>query len=623
MNEDLSRAENVVIKEKWYDLDKYSDEIAGFITDRRKVLGHHSRMWKIYEILYANIFTGAEKTDLKQHYPYLKELYNTYASTIIEACLPGYSALFTADPDNAPTVLLTPHLKEVMIKQLKSIALIESMTSTTIPDWLCKGEACFFMRLRQTTEKYREKEVVNDLESGEDLLSFKVNTFVTYSDIVFDPIDPLDLYIDAMDYKKDPRSAVKIIRSYISARELLTDKTNYPKLTVEDKRTIIQKMATTDRYANEYNRNGDDYSQSKTAANQIEVLTFMGDYVTKDGVLLTNIKAITVEGKLAFLEYNPVDTCQIIYAPYFIDRETHRGISPLASVIPINDLANKCVDLFIGNMEDVSNPILLYTAGSLGLDDTSWKIKKQLEYQDGIGTKPEFYAPPEISPNGMNLLEVLLNQQKEVLGLNRYMAGDTSGAVRTAQESQILFQKANARMRVETDVFSYNLLLPLITAFYSFNRELALAADNPLDEVYANPELAVTISTGASKADSEGELQKLMQILSLPAISQPIFQWCAETDNMPLAVRYLFSKFGLTDADNILGLLKNPEEIPEVNNEGDPEDPQFTDDQENMDRQIQAIMDSINSDSPSIGRTEDDPIEQQGTETQLTEGDTI
>ena len=80
----------------------------------------------------------------------------------------------------------------------------------------------------------------------------------------------------------------------------------------------------------------------------------------------------------------------------------------------------------------------------------------------------------------MNLLQTLLSQQKEVLGLNRYMSGDTSGAVRTAQESQILFQKANARMRVETDVFSYNVLLPLITAFYSFNRELALAADNPI-----------------------------------------------------------------------------------------------------------------------------------------------
>ena len=219
-------------------------------------------------------------------------------------------------------------------------------------------------------------------------------------------------------------------------------------------------------------------------------------------------------------------------------------------------------------------------------------------------------------------MSIILQQNKDTLGLTNYISGDMSGSVRTAQESQILFQKANTRMRVETDVFSYKFLLPLIVSFYSFNRELALAADNPLDEIYANPELAVTISTGASKADSEGELQKLMQILSLPAISQPIFQWCAETDNMPLAVRYLFSKFGLTDADNILGLLNNSEDIPPVDSNGDPDNPQIPNDQENMDRQIQAIMDSINSDQQ---------IEQECTDTivcptdvqQLTEGDTI
>lgn len=604
MNENVSRAENIVIKEKWYDLNKYGDEIAGFIKDRKNCLGQQSRMWNTYKILYSSIFTGAESTDLKQNYPFLKEMYNTYISTLIEACLPGYSALFTADPRNASTVLLAPHLKSVMTNQFKSIALIENLTANTLPDWVCKGEAVFFMRLKQTTEEYREKEVVSDLETGEELLDFKVKTYVTYSDIVLDTIDPLDFYVDAIDYKKDPRGSVKIIRSYISARDLLTDKTNYPKLTAEQKRTIIQKKATNKEYPNEVNVNADDYSQAKTAANQIEVLTYMGDYVTKDGLLLTNIKALTVEGELAYLEYNPVDTCQIIYAPYFVDKETHRGISPLASVIPLNVLSNRCIDLFVSNLDQVSNPILLYTAGALPLNEEyTYKKTRKMEYNDGISTKPEWYAPPEISPNGMNLLQTLLSQQKEVLGLNRYMSGDTSGAVRTAQESQILFQKANARMRVETDVFSYNVLLPLITAFYSFNRELALAADNPLDDIYANPELAVTISTGASKADSEGELQRLMQILNLPAISQPIFQWCAESNNIPLAIRYLFSKFGLTDADNILGLLKNPNNIPEVDDQGDTT--LNNEDDERLNSQIQTIMDSINSpDNPGEYGTE-------------------
>ena len=601
MNVNGSHAEEVVIKENWYDLNKYKDEIANFIVDRRRNLAGHSQMYRTYDILYRSIFTGSEDSDKRKRYPYLKEIYNVYKSALIEACLPGYSALFNSDARNAPTVLLNTKLKEVMLNQFKSIALIENLTANTISDWITKGEAVLFMKLKQTTERYREKETVTDLATGEELVQFKVDTGVTYEDIVIENIDPLDFYVDAMDYERDPKACPKIVRTYISSRDLLIDKTNYPLLSNDDKRTIIQKIESNKAYYNEHPRNGDDFSISKTASNQIEVLTFMGDYVTKDGNLLANIKAVTVEDKIALLEYNPVDTLQIIYAPYFIDRDTHRGVSPLASVIPIDDLANRCVDLFISNMDEVSKPILMYTAGSLPVNATkTFKINRELEYNDGIGTKPEFFTPPEISPNGMSLLEVLLAQQKEMLGLNKYMSGDTSGAVRTAQESSILFQKANARMRVETDVFSYKLLLPLISNFYAFNRELALAVGHPLDDIYANPELMVTISTGASKADGEGEVQKLMQILGMPAISQPIFQWCAESNNMPLAVRYIFAKLGLTDADNILGLIEHPEDIPPISESQDnpPEEPSnpmvSPDGNEQNNEAVQQILESMN-----------------------------
>ena len=134
-------------------------------------------------------------------------------------------------------------------------------------------------------------------------------------------------------------------------------------------------------------------------------------------------------------------------------------------------------------------------------------------------------------------------------------------------KSQILFQKANARMRVETDAFSYKFLLPLISSFYAFNRELALAVGHPLNDIYSNPELMITISTGASKADTEGEFQRLMQILGMPAISQSMFQYAAESGNMDVAIKYIMAKAGLTDADNILELIQEQppmvsEEIP-------------------------------------------------------------
>lgn len=566
-----SHAENVVIKEDWYDLNKYKDEIKKYIVDRKYDLGHHSTMEKVYNTLYRSIFTGAQGTDIKERYPFLKEIFNVYKSALIEACLPGYSALMEVEGRNSKSVLLAPEVKKVMTDQFKGIALIEKLSDKVLLDWILKGEAVAFIKLKQTTERYREKETVTNAETGEEIMQFKVETGVTYEDLEIETIDPLDFYVDAVDYQHNPKSAAKIIRSWTSSRELLTDKTNYPLLTDEQKMAIIRKNSEVGSgypYIYTGSNNSDNLSYSKTAEKQIEVLTYLGDYVTKDGKLLTNIKAIAVEGELALIEYNGVDSLQVIYAPYTIDRETHRGVSPLCSVIPLNRLANKCIDLFLSNMDEVSNPILLYTGGSLAPNALkTFRDNRELEYNDGIGTKPEFWGPPEISPNGMSLLDIVLNQQKEMLGLNKYMSGDTTGSVRTAQESQILFQKANARMRVETDAFSYKFLLPLISSFYAFNRELALAVGHPLNDIYSNPELMITISTGASKADTEGEFQRLMQILGMPAISQSMFQYAAESGNMDVAIKYIMAKAGLTDADNILELIQEQppmvdEEIP-------------------------------------------------------------
>lgn len=96
-------------------------------------------------------------------------------------------------------------------------------------------------------------------------------------------------------------------------------------------------------------------------------------------------------------------------------------------------------------------------------------------------------------------------------------------------------------------------MLPLFTCFYCFNRELAIAYDNPLYPIYSDPNLKISISTNASKADEEGEFQRLMNMLQLP-ISQMIFS-NLKPDQVLIAVRYLMAKAQLDDADNLLELF--------------------------------------------------------------------
>lgn len=550
--------ETLSTKEQYYDLKKYKDEVATYVKLKRIDLDKTSIMFDSYKQLYQSVYAGTVESDTER-YPHAAEMFKVYKSAIIESNLSGYSALLEIQGRDAYSMLQVPKLKNVMTDQFRSISLLENLTTETVDDWILKGEAVSFIKLRENKEEYRMKETLTDADTGEEIMKFKIKEVVSSKDILIERIDPLDFFVDAYDYKRDPRGCTKIVRNYISAKNLLTSDA-YPLLSQEDKEAIIASAGRNGSkggasiYANQYDNYPAIDSISRSDRNNIEVLTFYGDYITTDNKVLVNIKAIVIGNKCANISYSNVSTNRIIYAPYKIDEETHRSISPLAVSKPINVLINRCVDMFLKNLEDVSVPYILYQKGSMNKNQVD-KIRsnKEIEY-NSIEQKPEFWAPPAAAPQGLALIQMVLEQNKNVLGINNYLAGNTDGAVRTARESSILFQKANARMRVETDVFSYNFLLNLFVSFYAFNRELALAVGEPLDPIYADEELNVAISTNASRADKEGELNRLMQMLQLP-IAQMIFANLTP-DQVVLAVRYLMSKAELSDVDNILQLME-------------------------------------------------------------------
>lgn len=550
--------EKLTIKQQWYDLSKYKDEIASFVKTKRVQLNINSKAEENYNKFYRSVFSGAEESD-KERYPHMAELFKVYKSAILESSLPGYSALLVIQGDDAYSTMKVPELRNAMLDQFKSMSLLERLSGDYVDDWILKGETAAFLKYKETKEEWRMKQTVEDAETGDKLMSFTLKEGVTYEDIDIERIDPFDLFIDAIDYDRDPLGCVKVVRSYIDAKTLLTSDA-YPLLTKEDKEAILNKQQT---------RNGSDNNlyfrwdiaedpkrtMARTNRDQIEVLTFYGDYITDDYKVLSNIKAVVIDGRAAEIKYNDSSTPRIIYAGYKIDRQTHRGISPLCSGLPINRLVNKAVDLFIKNLDDVANPIMMWQKGTFNkMQAREARKNRELEFTS-LEQKPEFFAPPMVGQNGIPIIQMLLDENKNMLGLNSYMAGDASGAVRTAEESAILFQKANARMRVETDVFSYRFMLPLFVSFYGLNRELALAFEHPLKEIYADENLKVTISTNAAKADKEGELNRLMQMLNLP-IAQMIFSNLSP-QQIIVAVRYLMAKADLNDADNLLELVDN------------------------------------------------------------------
>lgn len=558
--------ETITVKEQWYDLKPYHSQIQQYVKGKRHDLNNLSQMQKMYEVLYKDCYAGASDAKVLR-YPHAAEIFKVYKTTLIESSLSGYSALVDVEGEDAPSMLKAPHLKDVMTKQFKRLALLEKLSGDILDDWCLKGEAVAFIKLKETKEEYKIKNVLKDATTGEEVASYKVKEGVSYKDVEVERIDPIDFFVDAVDYEKNPKGCAKIIRSYIDAKTLLSSD-NYPLLSQEDKEAIITKFSGHRFGLSDFGswlKLGE--TKSTTDSKQIEVLTFYGDIVTTDNKLLNNVCAVLVGNELANVRYNQINTNRIIYAPYKIDDNTHRGISPLCNTIPVDNLINKVTDMFIKNLDDVSNPFLMYQKGALGSPTQVRQMlkDKRIEYND-ISGKPEFWQPPAAAPNGIQLMQLILQQNKNVLGLNSYMAGDSSGAVRTAEESSILFQKANARMRVETDVFSYRFMLNLFNAFYAFNRELAIGYDTPLDPIYGDTTLKVSISTNASRADRQGELERLMRMLQLP-IAQMIFS-NLNPEQTVLAVRYIMAKSDLTDIDNLLQLTDNAGNI-QVPEEGD------------------------------------------------------
>lgn len=549
-------------KEQWYDVTKYKDEICQFVRKKKLDLMQTSKMECLYKKLYASVYPGTIEED-KERYPHTQEMFKVYKSSLIESSLSGYSALLEISGDDGDSVLKTPALKAAMTKQFKGMSLIEKLSGATLDDWILKGEAIAFIKLKRDKELYRIRNTVTDETTGETVMKFIMKEAVSYDYIDIERIDPLDFFVDARDYERDPRGCSKVVRSYISSKELLSSDA-YPLLSKEDKDAIVTGAGRNGNRGILYNlTTAINQRTSQTEVKHIEVLTFYGDYVTSDNKVLKNIKAVLVDGRIADVKYRDVNTNCIIYAAYKIDDITHRGIAPIASSEVVNVLTQRVVDLFIQNLDDVCNPIMIYQKGSLNKQDyVNAKRTRQLEVNQISENPITWWQPPQASQQGLALLQEVLQQNKNVLGLNNYLAGDTSGAARTARESSILFQKANARMRVETDVFNYNFMLRLFTAFYAFNRELAIAAGQPLDPIYADETLKVSISTNASRADKEGELNKLLEILGMP-IGQMIFS-NLQPDQILIAIRYLMAKAELSDADNLLELYDaqgNPTQI--------------------------------------------------------------
>ena len=78
--------ETITVKEQYYDLTKYKDEVASFVVKKRNDLDVTSKMRSMYDSLRDVIFAGGTTSD-KERFPHAAEVFKIYKSAIIASSL--------------------------------------------------------------------------------------------------------------------------------------------------------------------------------------------------------------------------------------------------------------------------------------------------------------------------------------------------------------------------------------------------------------------------------------------------------------------------------------------------------------------------------------------------------
>lgn len=98
--------ETITVKQDWYDVLKYKDEINQFVNKKKVDLGSVLSIMRAgYVNLYRTVYSGTTESDVER-FPHSSEMFKVYKAANIEASLSGYSALLEVDGEDAHSLSL-------------------------------------------------------------------------------------------------------------------------------------------------------------------------------------------------------------------------------------------------------------------------------------------------------------------------------------------------------------------------------------------------------------------------------------------------------------------------------------------------------------------------------------
>ncbi len=376
--------------------------------------------------------------------PNVYEQHQTLKAHLIESVYSSPEGLFDVSTANGEDEEMAVKQKIMLTDALEKIK-ISGKIEQIINNIVETGECTLFVGWKTVYKTVRR--IIKDDKS----------TFVLEKRKVFDGADvktiaPQDFVFD-VEKASNWESCPKIFRTFQTLDEIKSNNYNsFESKEAED--ALILGMTASENKS---------YSpETGFKSGLVELLEYWGDIDLGCGKILKNY-LVVVAGRQTIVRFepNPYIECPFIYANLIENPSTKRGVSPLKSILALNEVATGVLNHQLDAYSLMVNPPYLAPKGAFrGIQEVS--PGKIIEYDSSL--LPQMPTPLNFSGaiNGWDFVEFFKNTIEGTTGIYRTMAGSVADGTRTATELHYSANGQNARLNLAIDTINRKLILPMI-----------------------------------------------------------------------------------------------------------------------------------------------------------------
>lgn len=342
------------------------------------------------------------KFQLNRPYEYYNKLYGLLYETFYDK-IPSYLKMGKQRYDEVYNEALSPDNKKTLLVCLKDI--------------LEAGEIVASAELKNTYEKVALPIDQIGMVDPASIVSVRKDSFVarqlTGQKISFIRIDPCNFAYDPLvtPGTEEFENCDKIVKQWKTKQEILSNKSY--EITRADLDQIIGDESSPNQYSSDM--------QDKDATyryNQVEVLTYYGDFVI-DGRYYQNYVAVVVaKSKLVYFAPKGIYTPGIYYYPFHALGNGARGISPLYYILDLCSAEEKAFNDSIDFLQLQKNPPKYAPIGFFGEEVIKIEPGKNILYTPGM-QDPTAIIPITFNAQPIAMFQEATKQlQKEIGGID-------------------------------------------------------------------------------------------------------------------------------------------------------------------------------------------------------------